>query len=160
MSNKGNNNLEVDINTDFNYPKFIYDDELQFQSQKPSFSPILRKKVLNNYENSKELCVYCAMCCNFVPLSLCFRYTLNQTQYICLNCSIYYPQYRLIDWQYIQKPTEFNSDIIQCPRCGCYKTLDRYKISRNGNKRQKECSYCSLKKKRKYLLKKIQLTPR
>lgn len=151
--------MEEELDTYLDYPKFISDEELQLDTLIPTFSPIMTREKCMKEEDADEENVRCAICDNKHPISLCFKYTLNLSQFICLNCSIYFPHYRLVDWQHIQKPMILDNNVVKCERCGCYKTLDRFKISKIGKKRQKECSYCSLKKKRKYILQKLKQPP-
>lgn len=152
--------MEEELDTYFDYPKFISDDELQLDVQIPTFSPIMTREKNIKEDDTDEESVCCAVCDNKHPISFCFKYTLNLSQFICLNCSIYFPHYRLVDWQHIQKPINLDNNIRKCERCGCYKTLDRFKISKVGKKRQKECNYSSLKKKRKYILQKLKQSPK
>lgn len=125
----------------------------------------LRRKVdfdyANDYSNDDEdeiipktnkQYVYCCFCNERTLIEECFLYfecyfdTFSNKK-ICLNCSLKIKDWRCLrDWE---DSAEVRSGKV-CSRCKKVKSSCRFKNGKSG------CEYCSLKRKRLYLLQKQQ----
>lgn len=114
-----------------------------------------QRKIINNrnlslIENCRPIELYgesvaCYNCSKIYDKNLFFLY---KRKFMCLKCSVDVKDIRLLsDWEV--KP--ISGKTKSCSRCNCKRSVRRFKEGR------KYCSYCSLKKKYKYQISKIDI---
>lgn len=94
--------------------------------------------------------VHCCFCEAMINIQECFLYfecydDTYSNKKVCLDCSLNIKDWRCLrDWE--------DSNLVKngrmCSRCKRMKSSNRFKVGKSG------CSYCSLKRKRLYLLQK------
>lgn len=95
--------------------------------------------------------VNCCFCKENINIQDCFLYCKNieecySNEKVCLDCSLKIKDWRCLrDWEDTADP----KNAKMCSRCKKMKNRNRFKPGNKG------CSYCSLKRKRLYLLQKI-----
>lgn len=101
----------------------------------------------DSYEKNNKRKVKCCKCNKFVNISETFllskdRYSFSD-KHICLYCSLDISNYHLLyDWE-----DNVNHDCGKmCSRCKKIKSFSRFRVGHLS------CEYCSLKRKRQYLL--------
>lgn len=111
----------------------------------------MKTKYETTYERKRRTInpdlVKCCKCSKLCKRSVTFAYIEQEyyTRYICLNCSV-----DVADWRKLRDWEEETGliDSRMCSRCKKHKSLYRFNEGKSG------CEYCSLKRKRLYLVQK------